>query len=141
MKKQTPTDKAKTATKIIKSDLRVLIRGKSDYPLTEKMNEIDHCKWRVPERLLIFLQHLIPSKLKQVSIGPCTAQALRPKSMLVSIPLGIGVDICNSFATRLLVDHLKLPDLSLSSDEVKLFKQSAVISDSMKATETEHFTQ
>ena len=29
--------------------------------------------------------------------------------------------------------------LSISSDEVKLFKQSAAVSDSMEATETEHF--
>ena len=61
--------------------------------------------------------------------------------MLASIPFGIGVDIDKSFDTRWLVDHLALLGLSISSDEVKVFKQSAAVSDSMKATETEHFMQ
>ena len=61
--------------------------------------------------------------------------------MLASIPLGIGVDIDKSFDTRWQVDHLALLGLSISSDEVKLFKQSAAVSDSMKPTETEHFMQ
>ena len=73
MKKQTPTDIVMTAAKIIKSDLRVLTCDKSDYPLIEKMNDIDYCKWWVPESLLIFLQHLIPSELKQVSMRQCIA--------------------------------------------------------------------
>ena len=91
--------------------------------------------------LLVFLQYLILPELKQVSIGQCIAQASRPRSMLASIPFGIGVDIDKSFATRWLVDHLALLGLSISSDKVKLFKQFAAASDSMEATETEHFTQ
>ena len=89
------------------------------------MNDTDYCKWWVPESLFIFLQHLIPSELKQVSIGQCIAQASIP----MSIPFGIGVDIDKSFATRRLVDHLALLELSISSDEVKLFKQFAAVSD------------
>ena len=61
--------------------------------------------------------------------------------MLASIPFGTGVDIDKSFATRWLVDHLALLGLSISSDKVKLFKQFAAASDSVEATETEHFTQ
>ena len=44
MKKQTPIDIVTTAAKIIKSDLRALTCDKSDYPLIEKMNNIDYCK-------------------------------------------------------------------------------------------------
>ena len=61
--------------------------------------------------------------------------------MLASTPFGIGEDIDKSFATRWLVDHLALLGLSISSNEVKLFKQSAAVIDSMEATETERFTQ
>ena len=61
--------------------------------------------------------------------------------MLASIPFGIGVHIDKSFATRWLVDHIALLDLSISSVEVKLSKQSAAARYSMEATETEHFTQ
>ena len=65
----------------------------------------------------------------------------RHRSILASIPFDTGVDIKKLFATRWLVDLLALLGLSISSDEVKLFKQSAAVSDSIEATETEHFTQ
>ena len=87
---------------------------------------------------MLFLQHLIPSELREVSIGKCIAQAARPRLMLASTPFGNGVDIDKSFATR---RHLALLGLSFSSDQVKLLKQPAAVSDSMEATETEHFTQ
>ena len=51
MNNQTPTDILTTAVKIIKNDLRVPTCNKSDYPLAEKMNDIDYCKWWVPESL------------------------------------------------------------------------------------------
>ena len=105
------------------------------------MNDIDYCKWWVPESLLIFLQRLILSELEQVSIRQCIAQTLRSTSILVLVPFGIGVDTDKSLATRWLVDQIALLGLSTSSDEVKLFKQSAAVSDSMEATVTEHFRQ
>ena len=43
MKKHTLNDIVITTAKIIKSDLRVLIHDKSDYPVIEKMNDIDYC--------------------------------------------------------------------------------------------------
>jgi pantothenate kinase len=61
----------------------------------------------------------------EVSIGQCIAQLSRPKSMIASIPFEIGVDIDKSFATKWLVDHLYRLGFSVSSDEVKLFKESA----------------
>ena len=54
---------------------------------------------------------------------------------------GIWVDIDKLFPTRWLVDHLALIGLSIYSDEIKLFKQSAAVSHSMEDTKTEHFTQ
>ena len=81
------------------------------------------------------------SELKQVSIKQCLGQPLRYRSMLASIPFGIGVDIDKSFRTRRLVDHLALLGFSNSSDDLKLLKQFATVSDSMEVTETEHFTQ
>ena len=46
--------------------------------------------------------------------------------MIASIPFGIGVDIDKSFASKWLVNHLCKFGFSVSSDEVKLFKQSAI---------------
>ena len=100
MKKQTPIYIATTTAKIIKCDLRVLTCDKSDYPLIEKMNDIDYCKWWLPESLLTFLQNLIPSEVKQVSIGQYIAQTSRPRSVLASITFDIGGYIDKSFTTR-----------------------------------------
>ena len=61
--------------------------------------------------------------------------------MLASMPFGIGVDTDKSFAARWVVDHLALLGWSISSDKVMLFKQSAAVSDSIGATETECFMQ
>ena len=46
--------------------------------------------------------------------------------MIASIFFGNRVHIDKSFATKWLVDHLSQFDFSISSDEVKLFKQSAI---------------
>ena len=68
------------------------------------MGSIVYAKNWMPESLTIFLSQLISSQLKQVSIGQCIAQASRPRSMIASIPFGIGVYIDKSFAAKLLVD-------------------------------------
>ena len=122
---QSPNDVIAAAAKIIKSDIRELSCDKSKYPEIDKMHDIDYAKRWVPESLLLFLRHLIFSELKQVSIGQCISQCSRPRSMIAPIPFGIGVDIDKSFATKWLVDHLSKFGLCISSDEVKLFKQSA----------------
>ena len=122
---QTPNDIIAAAAKIIKSDIRELPCDKSKYPIIDQMDDINYAKNWVPESLTIFLHHLISSELKQVSIGQCIAQCSRPRSMIASIPFGVGVDIDKSFATKWLVDHLSRLGFCISSDEVKLFKQSA----------------
>jgi len=71
------------------------------------MDDLEFAKNWVPESLLLFLKYIVPSELKQVSIGQCISQSSRPRSMIASIPFGIGVDIDKSFATKWLVDHGK----------------------------------
>ena len=92
------------------------------------MDDVEYAKTGVPESLLMFLKHLVSSPLKQVSIGQSITQCSRPRSMIASIPFDIGVDIDKSFATRWLVNHLSRFGFSISSDEVKVFKQSAITS-------------
>ena len=65
----------------------------------------------VPESLQIFVRHLFPSKLKQISL----------RLMIAPIPFGIGINVDKSFGTRWFVDHLTKYDFLISSDEVKLF--------------------
>ena len=141
MEKQTSNDIIVTAAKIIKSDLRVLTTDKSHYPLLEKMSDIEYCKTWTPESLLILLNCLIPKELQAVGIGQCIAQASRPRSLLASIPFGIGVDIDKSFATCWRVDHLAKFGLSVTSDEVTLFKQSTSVSNAEETESEEDLIQ
>ena len=39
----------------------------------------------VPESLQLILTHIVPSTLKQVSIGQCITQAARPRSVMYPI--------------------------------------------------------
>ena len=110
------------------SDVREMTADKSKYPSNEELSDINYeTKW-VPESLQIFLSSLISSNLKQLSIGQCIVQASRPRSLIVPIPFGVGVDVDKSFGTKWLVDHLAKFGFSVTSDEVKLLKQSAATS-------------
>lgn len=134
---QTPLDIIDAAAKIIKNDIRNMPCTKKEYPIINKMDDLDYGKKWVPESLLVFLKHLVPSPLKQISIGQSITQCSRPRSMIAPIPFGIGVDVDKSFSTRWLVDHLSKFGFSVSSDEVKLFKQSAITQEELNADQTE----
>ena len=138
---QSPIDIIDAAAKIIKSDIREIPVDKCEYPKIDEMSDMDYEKRWVPESLQLFLGHLFPSKLKQMSFGQCIAQASRPRSMIAPIPFGIGVDVDKSFGTRWLVDHLAKFGFSISSDEVKLFKQSAASVKDTQEDQRTHFTQ
>ena len=68
-------------------------------------------------------------------------QASRPRSMLAPIPFGIGVDADKSDGTRWSVDHLAKFGFSISSDDVKLFKQSAASTNDNPGDKATQFTQ
>ena len=97
-------------------------------------------KW-VPASLQVFLRHLFPSKLKQLSFGQCIGQTSRPRSMIAPIPFGIGVQLDKSFGTKWFVDHLAKFSFSISSEEVKRFKKSAVSVNSTQKDNMTNFVQ
>ena len=125
---QTPLDIITAAAKIIKNDITVMPCDKKEYPDISRMQDIEYAMTWIPESLTMFLSHLVSSPLKQASIGQVIIQNSRPRSMIASIPFGIGVDIDKSFATKWLIEHLSQFGFSISSDEVKLFKQPAITS-------------
>ena len=128
MKERTPIDMIVAAAKIVKSDIREMPLDKTLYPSLFEMRNLEYQSDWVPGSLQIFLDQLFPSKLKQISIGQCITQASRPRSLISPIPFGIGVDLDKSFATKWFVDHLAKFGFSVTSEEVKLFKESAIAS-------------
>ena len=97
---------------------------KSFYPQIEQMADIEYSKKWVPESLLVLLKELIPSELKQVSIGQCISQSAKPRSMLAPIPFGV-VDVDKSFESKWFINHLAKLGFSVSYYEVANFKRSA----------------
>ena len=72
------------------------------------------------------LKYLVPSELKQLSIGQCIVQASRPRSIISPIPFGLGVQLEKSFGLKWLINNLHRFGFSISSDEVTRFKHSVI---------------
>ena len=55
------------------------------------MGDINYMREWVPGGLLALLKELtcIPLELKQVNVGQCIAQSVKPRSMLAPIPFGV----------------------------------------------------
>ena len=132
---ETPNEVIIAAAKIIKADIRQMANTIGEYPSIYDIGNINYAKEWVPESLQIFLNLIISSELKQVSIGQCITQASRPRSTIASIPFAIGVDLDKSFGSKWLVNHLSKFGFSITADEVLRFKLSAI--ESLKATPTD----
>ena len=61
--------------------------------------------------------------------------------MIAPIPFGIGVQLDKSFGTKWFVDHLAKFSFSISSEEVKRFKKSAVSANSTQKDNMTNFVQ
>ena len=125
-KEETKEDIINAAAKIIKADLRELEKPNATYPTTDEINDMERNKQWVPESLQILLRFLVPSTLKQVSIGQCITQVSRPRTIICPIHFGLGVQLEKSFGSKWLVNHLHRFGFSISSGEVTRFKHSAI---------------
>ena len=92
-KKQDKDDVIQAAAQIIKAELRKLDKPNTNYPIIEEINNIDTNQNWVPTSLQILLRFLIPSELKQISIGQCIAQEARPRSIIFPILFVLGVQL------------------------------------------------
>ena len=115
------------AANIIKAELREKYYRFDVYPSNEDISSISKGKEWLPQSLEQLLKLLIPSyEIKQVSIGHCILQAVRPRSVIPPVPFGLGVDADHAFGSKWLVDQLARLGFSISSDEVRRYKQSVV---------------
>ena len=81
------------AAKLIKPELRQIDRIHEVYLTLEELFSRPTArqeKW-VPESLQLLLSYLIPSSLKQLSIGQCIRKASRPRSVICSVTFGLGI--------------------------------------------------
>ena len=119
------------AAKLIREELRAGTYSSVEYPSDCEIKDIEKAKEFMPPTLKTLMASLIPSsQIKQVSIGQAVMQAMRPKTVMAPIMLGLGVEMDHVFGSKWLIDKLHKLRFSISYDEVILFKQSVVQEDS-----------
>ena len=133
---ETKRDIITVAAKIIKAEIRDLNKPPDTYPTIHEIEDSEKNKEWVPESLQLLLTHIVPSTLKQVSIGQCITQAARPRSVMCPIVFGLGVQFEKSFASKWLLNQLHKLGYSISSSEVLRYKQSAIESTTLEPVES-----
>ena len=90
---------------------------------------VDGAKQWAPSLLNTFLDNLITADIKKVAFGHSLVQAVRPKSVVAPLLLGLGVSLDHLLGSKLLVNILSRLGFCCSYDEISRFKQSVVQSD------------
>lgn len=89
--------------------------------------DIEKGKEYMPPSLKTLLANLIPTnEIRQVSIGQAIVHAMRPRTVIVLIMFGLGIEMDHVFGSKWLIKELFKLGFSISYNEIKLFKQSVV---------------
>lgn len=101
----------KAAADIIRSDIRSITNDFEQYPASDKIfNDLDAS---IPNSLQLFLEKLILKykksssnyhKMKCTSIGHAIISAVRPKSFLSPLHIGLSVMLYRKFGSKRLID-------------------------------------
>ena len=81
-----------TAAKMIQAEIRDSKGNMEYYPANEDIKYVEHGKEWLSESQP-FLQVLVPSVTKQVSIGQCLSKAARPRFVIAPLLFGVGVEM------------------------------------------------
>lgn len=127
------------AAKIIKEEIRERKYDLNSYPSNEDIANVEQSRNWIPHRLQTLLTHIVPSELKQNTIGHCILQAARPRSVITPTLFGLGVELDHVFGSKWLNTELSRLGFSISYDEVTRYKQSVIQSETMKNILSEYF--
>ena len=120
-----------TAAKLIKSDIKTqLMPIMNEYPKATDL-DLDFTLEYVPPSLRYLLQHLLVGKdirRKQASIGHCIIHAVRPRTVIAPLQLGLAVQMHHHFRSRFLIDSLSAMGYCSSYSEVQRFEANAAAS-------------
>ena len=143
------TDLRHEVRRIVKAAAKILNSGIRDASCRtdfyRNSDDIAMGKEWLPNLLKTFLEEMIPSEVKQASIGQSIMHAARPRSSLPPILFSLGVGLDHAYGSKWLVNQLAKLGFSISHNEVTRYKQSVVKSvntaDSEIRTYPEAFTQ
>ena len=96
----------RTASRLIKSDIKLIKTSNDIYPLIEAETETNANFLR--QTLKLFLEGILASKdnVKVASIRQAIIQAARPRVILTPLQVGLAVQLHHNFASRFLIDTL-----------------------------------
>ena len=117
------------AAKLVKAQIREYAFSNDTYPVESEYNDAKSAKQWVPSLLKIFMENIVSTELKQVAICHSIVQAARPRSVIAPILFGLGVSLDHAFGSKWMLDLLSRNGFSVSYDEITLYKQSVVLSD------------
>ena len=117
----------RTASKLIKNDIKLIETSNEVYPLIEKEPETNANF--LPYTLKLFLEGIPVDRdnVNLASIGQAIIQAARPRGFLVPLQIGLAVQLHHNFASRFLMDTLHRYGFCSSYPEVQLFNQNAAL--------------
>lgn len=124
----------KVAADIIRSDIRSMRNYSEQYPASDKM--FDNLDAYIPESLQIFLDELIlkykktnsrSHKIKCTSIGHAIVCAVRPRSFLSPLHVGLAVTFHRKFGSKRIIDICSNLGFCSSYKEAQLYEASAAL--------------
>ena len=94
----------KTAVQLIQAQIREAEYNLGSYPSNDEINNVNNCsRTKIPQLLQTFLSTIVSSELKQIGIGQCIMQAAQPRSVMMPILFGLGVEIEHIFGSKWLI--------------------------------------
>ena len=84
-------------------------RAATSYPSTEDMESRTRCTEFIPPSFRLLLEKMFVAKstdFRIASVGQAIMQAVRPKVIVASLQIGLGVQMRRQFCSRFLIDSL-----------------------------------
>lgn len=120
-----------TAAKLIKSDIKSLTKtDMNEYPKASELS-LESTLQYLPKSLQYLLNLLVVGKdpkRKVASIGHSIVQAVRPRTVIAPLQLGLAVQVHQHIRSRFLVDILSTMGFCVSYSEVQRFEENAASS-------------
>ncbi|XP_037043653.1 uncharacterized protein LOC119079700 [Bradysia coprophila] len=116
------------AADIIKSEVLVASANKECYPSSETLSDVAKQNQFLPNSLRRFLSEIFVEancELKIASIGQAIMQAMRPRTIIAPLQIGLGVQLHHAFKSKFLIETLHKMGFSSSYSEVLRFRYCA----------------
>jgi len=118
-----------TAANLLNALIRKASSSKDMYPSSVEFQDTQHARNWIPKLLNSFLDHLVCSDVKKAALGHSIVQAVRPKTVISPLLVGLIVSLDHVFGGWL-INLLSRLGFFLSYDELIRFQQSVVQCDS-----------